>query len=39
LVSDSFPGASTIMSGAPPDPTAMDAKLDRILGELTTINN
>jgi hypothetical protein len=27
------------MSGTVPDPTAMDAKLDRILGQLTTINN
>ena len=27
------------MSGTVPDPAAMDAKLDRILGQLTTINN
>jgi len=27
------------MSGTPSDPAALDAKLDRILGQLTTINN
>jgi len=27
------------MAGIPPDPAAMDAKLDRILGQLTTMNN
>ena len=27
------------MSGTTLDPAAMDAKLDRILGQLTTINN
>ena len=27
------------MSGTAPDPVAMDAKLDRILGQLTIINN
>ena len=31
-------GASTTMSGTF-DPAAMDAKLDRILGQLTTMNN
>jgi hypothetical protein len=27
------------MSGTIPDPAAMDAKLDRILGQLITMNN
>lgn len=31
--------ASTTMSGTPLDPAAMDAKIDRILGQLNTINN
>lgn len=38
LVSKTSKGASTTMSGTPPDPVDMSAKLDRILGQLTTIN-
>ena len=38
LVSETSTGASITMSGTH-DPAAMDAKLDRILGQLTTITN
>lgn len=27
------------MSGTPPDPVEMNAKLDRVLGQLATLNN